>query len=103
MDHPKIVLAVLFLGYAAYSLIKGDEVIPMRYNYIHMRGMAALLLLLTAVCVAGFVTFELLDRCPRVVNPRCYRWLMYIVGFLGWVFLGLSLAISFRRGLDILT
>ena len=100
---PKIILAALFLGYGAYGLVTGDAVIPLRHYHLHLRGMAALLFFLTGVCAAGFVAFDVLDRRATEENPRRYRWLMYIVGFLAWFFLGLSLALSFQRGVDSLT
>jgi len=100
---PKILFAALFLGYGTYSLMKGDAVIPLRHSHLHLRGMAALLFFLTAVCAAGFVTFDVLDGRATEDNPRRYRLLMYIVGFLGWFFMGLSVALSFQRGIDSLS
>jgi len=96
---PKILFAALFLGYATYSLVKGDAVIPTRVSSMHLRGMAALLFFITALCAAGFVTCDVLDRRATGENPRRYRWLMYIIGFLGWLFLGLSFAVSLPQQL----
>ncbi len=95
---PKVVLAVLFVGYGVHGLLAGEVWLPGRSGPgIHLRDSAVLLFFVATLCAAVCVGADVLKHFAGEEKRGRYKVLMCASGFLGWAVLGAAFALGFHQ------